>query len=155
MFFRWLQNRRDRQRGIFRFWDGSHWRAADPLAVFRALDEHPALVQDLHYRQADDQNPQAIGIVADAVRLAFGVKKIEDGGLTELECRNLLIDFYAWTDALKKNIKAPPINASHTAPPPWPTTNGTDTNFKSDCGSTDTGPKCDTPTASPAASATP
>lgn len=118
-FKRWRMNR---GRAIFRFWDGQRDRAADPLVVFRALLEHPEFDWEKTPLLLEIDDPKisgdALRVTADAVRKAFGVRDLLDGGLTEGECTQLLIQFTAYIGALKKSTSSPPTSPDATEPKP-------------------------------------
>ena len=105
-------------RYIFRFHDGVRWRLADPIAVSIALDNvpnfHPCETPRL-LATADDPRHmlQLTEQIADAVREAFGLPDFDNGGLTHLECLELLAAFDDFQNGLKKSINPSPI-----LPPP-------------------------------------
>lgn len=112
---RWLFNR---NRAIFRYWDGRKLRRIDPMVVYRRLDSHPDFDWETTPVEVDAPSDAiagpALAATAEAVREAFEIP-VYDGkrGLTEGELTNLLIDYVEWLNALKKNTSEPP-----TSPPP-------------------------------------
>lgn len=111
-----LSKRRARRiREIFAFWDGCRERKADPLAIWRALNDHPQFVVDQHLPAVERGDLAAIGITVNAVRGAFGVATLEGGGLTDQECLELLAGFLLWVADQKKSTNFPPILPSATA----------------------------------------
>lgn len=114
---RWRMNR---GRAIFRFWDGSMDRAADPMVIYRALVEHPEfdwektpeLIEIDDARIASD----ATRIEAAAVRQAFGVPSLAEGGLTEAECVQLLTQFTLWLGQKKSSSSPSPTLPAATEP---------------------------------------
>ncbi len=109
--------RAESRRDIFAYWDGIKARTADPIVAYRALKDDPKFNLEVHPALIDAGDLEAIGITAAAVRAAFGVKPLEQGGLTEQECIVLLLDFFGWA-AEKKNISSGPV----TLPEPTDTT---------------------------------
>ena len=116
--WRWLRKYRE---GIFRFFDGTRWRCADPIAVFRSLQNHPEFDLATTPKMAGVDDPKikfdAIRKCADAVRVAFNVQPLDDtgAGLTEEECCALLVRFSQYADALKKNTNPPQTSPPSTA----------------------------------------
>jgi hypothetical protein len=104
-FFQWLYNRRAEQsRQIFRYWDGKRTRRADPMAVIVSLREDPEYLSERHDQLIDAGDKEAQLIAIRAVQRVFGIEPFEQGGLTYTECLSLLMSFYLYLDALKKNI---------------------------------------------------
>ena len=141
--FGWLKRKwRNRGRAIFRFWDGTRERVADPLVIHRALMAHPefnwettpALIDVDDQRVASD----ALCVTAAGVRDAFGIPSLESGGLTEAECVQVLIRFNLFLDGVKKNIGSPPTSQPATGSASSETST---TKPASGCGSTSDGPK--------------
>lgn len=138
----WRARRKSSQyRGLFRFSDGVRVRAVDPIAILIALEAHKSFRFDLHPLRAQEGEPEALEIIADAVRQAFDVpaySQPKHPGLTIRECYDLFRSFIFYADAQKKNIKPTPISAESTGP----TSNGFDaptTNDSLDSGSTEPG----------------
>lgn len=134
MLLNWIRRTlSNRRRAIFRFWDGTRWRAIDPMVAYRGLDahaefsweEHPLLIEAaLDGQLATDPGVtrvawEALGITAAAVRDVFAIP-VFDGrrGLTEEELLNLLCDFSEYVRGVKKNISPPPISRQPTGPGP-------------------------------------
>ena len=117
----WIAQRKASQyrSGLFRFSDGVHVRAVDPIAILIALEAHKSFRFDLHPLRAQEGEPEALEIVADAVRQAFDVpaySRPKHPGLTIRECYDLFRAFIFYADAQKKNIKPTPISAESTGP---------------------------------------
>ncbi|MCC7424822.1 MAG: hypothetical protein IT428_31510 [Planctomycetaceae bacterium] len=127
----------NRGRAIFRFWDGQRDRLADPMVIHRSLLEHgefnwettPALIDVDNDKISSD----ALRITADATRKAFGVPELIDGGLTETELLQLLVQFSLYLSSLKKSISPPQTSPAATAPKP---SGNSTTKPASDSGST-------------------
>ena len=105
-------------RGIFRFWNGRRWVGVDPIPVARALLSHPEFAWDETPKLTDDPDVEvaadAIRISAAAVRDAFGIKPLEQGGLTEAECCQILWAFREYLGIVKKNGSGPLISPEPT-----------------------------------------
>lgn len=140
-FKRWQNNR---SRAIFRYWDGSNEASADPLAVWRAFRADPEFdaERDIPALQLDDDKSLAVTIAA--VRRAFGLKALEQGGLTEGECIALLYQFIAYVGHVKKNTSQTPTSPPATEPT---SSEGSITKPESDCTSTSNAPNSAEPAA--------
>lgn len=110
------------EREIFRFWDGGRKRKGDPLAI------HRALLTDAEFDAKLDPGISAVptiaglkatGRVAGAVRRAFKIPELEQGGLTDGECLQLFCEFGAYIRALTEDGR--PLASS-----PGPTASATD-----------------------------
>jgi hypothetical protein len=109
----------NRDRRIFRFWDGRKWTSIDPMIPFRILAQH----KDFDWEETPkliampDKKVwlEAYQLEVSAVREAFGVRPFNDDGLTEAECIDLLVAFSIWQVDVKKNSSMPPISAESTA----------------------------------------
>lgn len=108
-------------RGLFRFFDGRRWRWADPLAVARALFTHPGFDWDetpqLLLTGRAEMQLQACRIIGVAVRAAFQVQTLDEGGLSERECLDLLTSFRTYLGDVKKNGSLFPIWQESTESP--------------------------------------
>ena len=135
----WLINRR---RAIFRFWDGRRVRAVDPIEVSRLLRRDPFFDAETHLKLIDAGDDEAIRVTANAVRQAFGIPDLQGGGLAELECLAVLMDFYEFLHALKKNTSPTP---SEQPPTESLSSDASTMPPRSDSGSTSTGSRCDEP----------
>lgn len=116
-FERWVI---DRRRAIFRFWDGRRVRGVDPIAVVRALRADDEYDEETHLKLADAGHDDAIRITAAAVRRAFGMAGFAGGGLTDLECLAVLLQFLNYLTDLKKKIGLLPNSPEPTGPASWP-----------------------------------
>jgi hypothetical protein len=59
---------------------------------------------------------QGFGELADAVRIAFVINDVDNGGLTDLECEQLLTRFESYLGDLKKNGSPGPTSLLFTVP---------------------------------------
>src|SRR5262245_62870474 len=130
------------KRKIFPFHDGERERKADPLVIQRSLhrrlgrklDEHlkalgavarlpEMFLKELTEPVMDDMRSKehaAVEALAAAAREAFGVKSLEDGGLADGECLDLLAAFLEkvqqWEDEARPLPDSPGSSPSTTAP---------------------------------------
>lgn len=139
----WLRRRlSDRQRKIFRYWDGQRLRAVDPVVVTRELlgaadfnwSQDPLTIETGVTRELREQ---AISRTVSAVRQAFALPVPVDGtrGLVETEVIGLLVLFADYIRQQKKSgncllISLLSTDAASSA--------GSTTRPASDCGSTAT-----------------
>lgn len=118
MLIRWIRNRiRAKRRRIFRFWDGTRIRGADPIVVAIRLHDHKQFLPS-HLTDAARGDSDALAIVAIAACGAFGVSELSsDGksGLTRSELYELMLAFDQYMMAVKKNIAISPTSRSSTA----------------------------------------
>lgn len=111
----WLRMRRmKREREIFRFWDGKKTRAADPLEIWLALKNDPEFNYDTTPGFVDAGDTEAIKVTIGAIRRIFGVKTLEQGGLTSQECLELLAVYFLYEESLKKSTSEPATPQSPT-----------------------------------------
>lgn len=120
MFGNWFKGRRsDRQREIFRYWDGSQYRRCDPVDALIRLQSHPEYNYREHPDRVDQGDQNATEITCRAVRDAFGVQQFDENsgrGLTIRETLELLSVFVLYLESLKKSIESPVILPSATGP---------------------------------------
>ena len=91
---RWLFNR---SRYVFKFWNGHRTVYADPMVLWRSLQQHEDFREDdFKLMKVDALREKIIGKVAGVTRIVFGVGTVEERGLTELECLDLLKAFIAY-----------------------------------------------------------
>jgi hypothetical protein len=113
----------NRHRLLYRYWDGSRFVSEDPFVLLRKLTNSQDFDPDndlklLQIKTDPKMVIRKIEHVAEGVRKIFGVPELKDGGLTELENVNLLIQFLRWMDDVKKNGATNQISAGSTANPP-------------------------------------
>lgn len=111
-FFRRILNR---HRLLFRYWDGSRFVSEDPFLLFRRLLNTQAFDPDTDLKLLEIKTDPKLVVrkmehIAEGVREIFGIKDLGDGGLTELECIQLLLQFSGWMDNVKKNGVTSPIS---------------------------------------------
>jgi hypothetical protein len=111
----WLFNR---QRYVYRFWDGSRTRVADPLACYRDLMAHEDFrIDDLKMLSIPALMPDKAKTLAKAYRDVFKVKQVEDGGLTDVECVHNLQDFLGVSYIQKKSGESQQTSPTSTDTP--------------------------------------
>ncbi len=94
-----------KDRLIFQYWDGQKTIIADPLVLYRKIGEKgPEIDTEIKLAQSPSKSAVQghIGAVTK-IREIFGVKPVEEGGLTEIESINLLESFVSWCHDVKKN----------------------------------------------------
>ena len=113
-FLRWLFNR---NRDIFKYFNCQRVVKADPLVLWRALQQNEDYRQeDFKLLKAPALRNEIIGKLAGIVRQVFGVQLPEDGGLTELECLELLQSFILYAGLQKKSTEPMPTLPETTEP---------------------------------------
>ncbi len=113
-------------RGLFSFHDGARWRYIDPMSAARSLWSIPGFDSDKSRELINSGNgmlmAQGFAEISAVVRKVFSVGLAEQGGLTELECRELLDRFELYLGAVKKNgnpgLTSQPATESTSFQPP-------------------------------------
>ncbi len=140
---RWVFNR---NRRIYRYWDGRRRRAADPMVVYQRLLSCDDFDIETTPQLAEAGDLEAAETTADAVRHAFDLPAFNGWeGLTILECMDLLGVYLGYLLALKKNIRHSPTTLSSTGSPADSASSNS-----SDSGSTSTENESGTPSVSAA-----
>jgi len=115
----------NRHRLLFRYWDGSRFVSADPFLLLRKLLNTDKFDAELDLKKLEIPDAkivtEKIGFIAEGVREIFGLKPYEKGGLAELECVQLLMEFSSFLERIKKNgasslISLPPIQGNQEVP---------------------------------------
>ena len=113
-------------RRIFHYWTGSGKSSADPIEVYHRLMEHAEFVPERHGQGVDEGDAESTRITCDAVRQAFGIKPLADGGLTIGELLELYSTFCIYIEDLKKStdhlLTSPSPTESTSSPSPDVTT---------------------------------
>lgn len=100
----WIRRRREaKNRGLFAFYDGRRNRSIDPLEVLSKFEEDPAFVPETHLSLVDAGDFDALAIAVRAIRQAFEIPSVRQGGLSSSECIVLISEFYDYLELLKKN----------------------------------------------------
>ena len=98
---RWLFNR---SRYVFKFWNGHRTVYADPMVLWRSLQQNEDYREDdFKLMKVDALREKIIGKVAGVTRSVFGVGTVEERGLTELECLDLLKAYLLYSGFQKKS----------------------------------------------------
>ncbi len=116
---RWKLWRQSRTRAIFPYWDGQKWRTADPITIYRAIKSHPDFNLERHPEMHDAGDDEATLICLKAARDIFGVKSLQEGGLTETETIDLLGAYFEWISDVKKNISTSLTSPELMVSPPY------------------------------------
>ncbi len=117
-FSRRAAKRFERERALFRFFDGTRWRAVDPWSTWRAI----AGCETFDFKRQGflvDQSsePETSHCIAALCQI-FGVSRYDDSaktGLTDWEIISLYLDLSAYLEALKKNTSPGPISSPPSA----------------------------------------
>jgi hypothetical protein len=107
-----------RSRGLFRFSDGVRVRSIDPIEALMGFEKQPQFLHDKHPRKAQDGDLESLKIVAEAVRLAFGIPEFTEvgkPGLTVRECFELYCVFSRYLSSLKKSTNSTPTSQQDSA----------------------------------------
>lgn len=97
--------RANRNRRIFRFWDGTQFRRMDPLEIMSAIETDPEFNPAVHCELVDAGDRDSTLILVNMVSRAFQVPAFDGtAGLTIRERIDLYQEFGTWVGALKKNI---------------------------------------------------
>ena len=97
------------EQEYYPYWDGKRMRKGDPLTILRKLYSAEGMNLDSELNVAALPSGEALeahGNIFRAIRGAFDVKTIEEGGLLDTKCKELMIHFMAWCE--KKNQSMPP-----------------------------------------------
>jgi hypothetical protein len=98
---RWLFNR---NRFIFVYWNGQKIVKGDPMVFWRSLQQHEDYREDdFKLIQVEGLRNQIFGKLSGVVRDVFGIKTAEEGGLTELECLDILRSYIEYSGFQKKS----------------------------------------------------
>lgn len=131
-----LFRRLTEHRGIFVYWDGRKYRRIDPLAAYRGLATHSEFDWEATPRMLEVPDEREVllasQLLAQAMRDVFRLPPVEQGGLTERECRVLLGKFVKFCGRVKKNTATSPKSPTSTVCP----TDDSATKSSSDSGST-------------------
>ena len=133
---RWLFNR---SRFIFHYWNGSRTVKADPLVVWRTLQQTEDYSEDdFRLLKVDALRQELTSKIAGIVRQVFSIKLPDEGGLTELECLDLIRRFIEYAGFQKKSGSPTPSLPQSTADIYQGSTVEANTSEPSDCTSTST-----------------
>lgn len=107
-------------RGLFAYHDGRRWRYGDPIVMARAIWSIPNFdpEQSRQLILSDVGATKLLGFaeIASGVRIAWKINPSEEGGLTDLECEQLLTRFEIYLGDLKKNGSPGPTSQPFMVP---------------------------------------
>jgi hypothetical protein len=139
LFNRIRRKRAERERAVYRYWNGREIRTIDPIEVIRTLMNSPPfdwskdpiwISSALTHQERDAALQRTVAAVRSAFRLPV------TGSLTETECVGLLIAFVAYIREQKKSGNLLLTSLLNTAQEPSPSTSDPIPNSDSDSGST-------------------
>ncbi len=129
----WERRTRSKIRFVFRYWNGSNRVFGDPMELYRALQSHPDYSEsNLSLLGQEAIQNQIIGELATVVRDVFKIPQLAEGGLTELECVQVLGEFIAYCGFQKKSGVQMPTSPETTEPSSQSSVPETSTNAVSD-----------------------
>lgn len=98
---RWLFNR---NRFIYRYWNGQRIVVGDPMVLWRSLQANENYREDdLKLLTVEDLRLKVIERLAGVVKDVFTIPPVDQGGLTELECIEELARFLDYSGVQKKS----------------------------------------------------
>lgn len=108
-----------KERKIYHYYDGQKLINADPMILYKKIMEvAPELHIDIKVASSASKDAsKAHDNVINKIRSIFSLKSLEQGGLTEAECYDLLTHFISYTETLKKNLNPSPTLQTATLPP--------------------------------------
>lgn len=108
----------NKHRMLFRWWNGSKFVSSDPFVLLRKLINTDKFDIDEDLKKLKFPDPKIVTItishIAEGVREIFEVPAFESGGLTELECVQLVMEFMGFTERVKKNGASSLISSGFT-----------------------------------------
>lgn len=115
----------ERERALFRFFDGRRWRSVDPWSTWRAI----AGCETFDFKRqgflVDQSSEPETTRCIEALCRIFAVERYDDAqrsGLTDWEIISLYLDLSAYLEALKKNTSPGPTSSPPMAPASSPAT---------------------------------
>ncbi|MDE2098090.1 MAG: hypothetical protein KGL39_12625 [Patescibacteria group bacterium] len=144
------------ERLIYHYYDGIKTVSADPLRLYRQMmDVGPELSVEIKVSRSASKDASKAHVDAiKHIRSIFDIKPYEEGGLTEVECLQLLDHFWIYTGHLKKNSSPSPTSVEATLATSASTSGGSPpTSNMQACGSTANGPSTAPPAPLPTGSA--
>lgn len=109
-----------KEREIYCYFNGEKAVRADPMPLFKSImDQYNDLSIDFKMAAMPSKDAsKAWDNAVGRVRAIFGIKKLEDGGLTERETVDLYNHFWDFIEAVKKNspsYQTPPADGLPTS----------------------------------------
>ena len=108
---------------VFKYWDGRKLRRGDPITTWRSLLAHDDYQEDDFELIQIDDPPVRLKVIArlsGVTRDVFGIRTVEEGGLTELACVQLLREFRVYANIQKKSGESTQTSPSTTDSPVSP-----------------------------------
>ena len=153
-----------KEREIYRYFNGTEVISADPLTLYkRVIDKADDLDSNIKALNFPNYNgvTECHNKLVEDLRVVFGVKSVEEGGLTETEVEHLLTHFLNYCDTVKKNWSIIPIPSKatlgsmpSTGPSPTPEANLPTQNISAS-GSTDNVSSINVPSQQPSEQGSP
>ncbi len=116
-----------KQRAIFRYFDGQKVRDVDPMVIYRKIMDGAAdLSIAMKVARSGWKGEAAKAhdeMIAD-LRGIFGVKSLDEGGLTEPETAELFVQFMNYCGWVKKNWSPPTTLPEDVLPSTSPSPDG-------------------------------
>lgn len=113
----------ERQREIFRFWDGEKERGVDPLVIWTNLWGDDSIDVDVEFKRIANNELESTVEVVKAARNWFSIKPFTvtdsgEEGLTDLEVCDVLRDFLTFVNEIKKKRGPLPMPSRLLLPQP-------------------------------------
>lgn len=148
------------EREIYKIFDGKELRCWDPLVLYKRLRQRGGDIStDIRVASLPmKKSAEAHDSLIRNIRWVFEVKPFEEGGLSEIECLELLTHFWEYISTIKKNSRTWQTSAEETSPTtPSPTAEEENppTKPSSDSGSDDDEPPTGPLSPSPSGPASP
>jgi hypothetical protein len=91
-------------QNVFVYWDGRIVRRGDPIVLWRNLLAHEDYREDdFEFLKVESLRLKSAGTLSSVCRDVFGILPSDDGGLTELECIQILKSFRVYAGLQKKS----------------------------------------------------
>ena len=137
-----------KQRLIYKYFNGDKIVSADPMILHRKMmAKAPDLYIDSKVATFPNKDSgKAQVALTKNIREIFGVKPLDEGGLTELETAELWKSFLIYCEWVKKNWNPPPTSPEGTSDPTGPSSGGSPPTLNTSAsGSTASEPSSDKP----------
>ncbi len=109
-----------KQRFIFTFFDGEKMVKRDPLHLYKTLMDKHAIISSDYKMSISPSKKAHEGHVnmLKGMREVFGVKTVDENGLTDVEVIQLYTQFLEFSEEIKKNLPPTPpaVPPSETSP---------------------------------------
>ncbi len=117
----------ERERAIFRYWNGAKWINADPMMVWKRLAakgadiDAAAIGADSQWKGNMKCHDDLVRYIRDIFELKTPTSLDVTDTLSEPECVDLLNDYYTYSGMAKKKENPTPTSATETSPTTAPT----------------------------------